>query len=1084
MFTLVSGPFSPHLESALVETVQQIKSADSRAPMAILVPSEALRRRLQWVLCADYSCALFDLHVLTFHQFALHLHAERAAVSSPEAGGTSFELVGDFFYEYLLAELLGKGGQTVGPFADLEASSGLRQAVWRSLRDLLEAQVEPSMALRAVEEGLFDEVAVNRLRGLLGIQEALGLLSRQLGVGLPEDLANSVIPWVANSPFLARLSTVIYYGFYDITQVQLSFLEEVARITGSVKVFFPLTDHPAYQFAQRFVDRHLLKAGVVHYPLQVSHEPFGSVNQSVSSPSVQVVNVIGAQGELVFTCKAILHAVETTGHTFREIGVVARTLDPYGPFLRRVFEEHRIPFYTTATLPLLEEPVAKVWWQLAGLREEQYPWQALLDVVASPYYRRLSVNGCFTHEQKQIWSQAIRHWRLVRGREDWERLAVVANDPQAIGDWQRRIGVPMEEASAALQQCADIVGHLIADCQALPESGSIGELTLAFESLVNTHLSLLQEETSSQMEVPDQAHLTSLSQGFEQVMTQLKQLDRVGTQVKWGAWVEVFRGALEATRRPIPGQSPLGVQVFDAMAARGHAFRTVFILGMNDQVFPRVVREDAFLRDRDRRVLAESLGYKIDEKMHGFDEEALLFALLRHSARDRVYLVYQRADHKGRPLLPSSLLTELMRDGPGCSESEISVPLRVAERGRIPYFSPGEETGQETRLRHLIQGRAIQTDSLEPSFWWNVLRQGLKAVSALERTSSGGGSFDGIMSVEGDHWQDLLSRGLSPTALERYAQCPFRYWMEHVLRTRNVREPLSRDIPSRVWGELGHAILRHVYQYLIDHGWPVSPIEPVHLSSLITSTIEQVSDEYAKHYGKGYMVLWEKMKTLLGPVVFAMIEHDQQEYADQAMMAVDCEVGAEGEIPSELPGGSSLLKIHGRVDRVDQQSDGSRTRIVDYKFSGGLTTRTDNPDLVGEALQGRRLQPPLYSLMSSLSLAGHSGVNSKKIVLPHSAIHSVEFRFIRPLNSDPLTFSSFPGSIWDTPTGDQLLRTIRRWIESIRAGQFFVLPGSYCRDCSWSVACRSQHHPSWVRAYGIPLAKEFRQGRKQRATHE
>ena len=30
MFTLVSGPFSPHLESALVETVQQIKSADSR----------------------------------------------------------------------------------------------------------------------------------------------------------------------------------------------------------------------------------------------------------------------------------------------------------------------------------------------------------------------------------------------------------------------------------------------------------------------------------------------------------------------------------------------------------------------------------------------------------------------------------------------------------------------------------------------------------------------------------------------------------------------------------------------------------------------------------------------------------------------------------------------------------------------------------------------------------------------------------------------------------------------------------------------------------------------------------------------
>ncbi|GJL60263.1 MAG: hypothetical protein NPIRA03_31200 [Nitrospirales bacterium] len=1034
-------------------------------------------------MCAEYSCSLFDLHVLTFHQFALHLYAEQAARGSLEAGVPAFELVGDFFYEYLLAVLLEKSGQTVGPFADLQGSSGLRQAVWRSLRDLLEAQVEPPLALRAVEEGLFDEIAVTRLTGLLNLQEAIGNLSRQLGVGLPEDLANVVTPWVRCSPFVARLSKVIYYGFYDITQVQLSLLEEVAR-TNAVKVFFPLTDQPAYQFAQRFLDRHLLKAGVVCQPLQARHEPFELANRTVSSPPVQVVNVIGSQGELVFTCKTIVHAVETTGHTFHEIGVVARTLEPYGLFLQRVFEEHRIPFCTTATLPLLEDPVAKLWWQLAGLREERYPWQAMLNVVTSPYYRSLSVNGRSGHEQKPIWGQAIRHWRLVQGREDWERLAAVGNDPASMGDWQRKIGVPLEEASAALQQCATVVGQLVADCQALPESGSIGELTLAFEALVHTHLFWLQEETSSQMEEQEQTHTANLAQAFEQVMTQVKQLDRVGTQVTWGAWVDVFREALEGTRMPIPGQSPLGVQVFDAMAARGHAFRTVFILGLNDQVFPRVVREDAFLRDGDRRVLAESLGYKIDEKMHGFDEEALLFALLRHSARDRVYLVYQRADHKGRPLLPSPLLTECVRDVPGCSESEISVPLRVAERVGIPYFSPGEETRQETRLRYLLQGRAIQTDSLEPSFWWKLFRHGLKAVASLERTSTGAGSFDGILGVEGAHWQDLLSRGLSPTALERYAQCPFRYWMEHGLRTRNLREPISRDIPSRIWGELGHAILRHVYQYLIDHKWPVTPIEPVQLSSLIASTTDQVCDEYATLYGKGYVVLWERMKAQLATVVAAMIEYDQQEYVDQAIMPEYCEIGAAGEIVSEGPGGSSLLKIHGRVDRVDRHSDDSRTRIVDYKFSGGLTTRTEGPDLVNEALRGRRLQPALYSMMSSLSLPGHSGEDFKEMMLPDPEIHSVEFRFIRPLNLAPLTFSSFHSSIWATHTGDQLLRTIRRWVEGIRAGQFFVLPGSYCRDCSWSVTCRSQHYPSWLRAYGIPLAKEFRQGRKQRAINE
>jgi ATP-dependent helicase/nuclease subunit B len=96
----------------------------------------------------------------------------------------------------------------------------------------------------------------------------------------------------------------------------------------------------------------------------------------------------------------------------------------------------------------------------------------------------------------------------------------------------------------------------------------------------------------------------------------------------------VFRAALERADLPRQGQAQMGVQVLDVMAARGRPFRTLFVLGMNDHVFPRVVREDAFLRDRDRKVLAESLGYKIDEKLNGFDEEALLFALLHHSAQN------------------------------------------------------------------------------------------------------------------------------------------------------------------------------------------------------------------------------------------------------------------------------------------------------------------------------------------------------------------------------------------------------------------------------------------------------------------
>ena len=71
-----------------------------------------------------------------------------------------------------------------------------------------------------------------------------------------------------------------------------------------------------------------------------------------------------------------------------------------------------------------------------------------------------------------------------------------------------------------------------------------------------------------------------------------------------------------------------GVAVSSASAARGIKFRALFIVGMNEGVFPRTIREDAFLRDRDREVLERDLGYKVSQKLAAFDEEKLMFTLL------------------------------------------------------------------------------------------------------------------------------------------------------------------------------------------------------------------------------------------------------------------------------------------------------------------------------------------------------------------------------------------------------------------------------------------------------------------------
>ena len=120
----------------------------------------------------------------------------------------------------------------------------------------------------------------------------------------------------------------------------------------------------------------------------------------------------------------------------------------------------------------------------------------------------------------------------------------------------------------------------------------------------------------------------------------------------------MFSRIVEQVRVPVSAGTT-GVQVLDAMAARGLPFRALFLIGLNEKVFPRFIREDAFLRDGARRILDETLGFKVDQKLTGYDEEALLATLLVGAARQRLYLLSQRADADGRPLAPSGSAVRL-----------------------------------------------------------------------------------------------------------------------------------------------------------------------------------------------------------------------------------------------------------------------------------------------------------------------------------------------------------------------------------------------------------------------------------------
>ena len=1031
MLRVVTGPFHPDLEDTLITDIVQAKQTDPSAPLAVVVPSKPLRDRIRQRLIAEEGCACLNLHLLTFHQLALRLADERR-VAGPRGREPDLTVVSDLVSQYLIERL-------AAPM-----SPGAAAARWATLRDLKDGGVDARTALGAVAEGVFDADDAEPLQQLFELYATVSARSQELGLGGVDDLTALVTDWALRSAFLTSLRSIHYYGFYDITQVQLSLLEAIAK-AAPVLLYFPLKDGRPFEFARKFFERHVARIAGEIVPLRPA--------ASASGPAiVQRFTVAGAEAEVTLVCKEILTLVETHGYRFDEIGVVARTLEPYQPLMRAVFDRHRIPFISSAGRPAAAEPAIKTLLQLARVPATAFARAPLLDVLTSPFYR----SPAGGEVRSDVLRRTVAALGIRRGEADWRRLACAGDLMRSDGDTdgvEPRVPLPSKDEVARL---AAVVGRLIDDGLALPRQGTVDELTVAFLALARTHLTMLglnDDEPSSD----------PLADAIGSIFMELRQLDRLGGTISWSEWVALLERVVDRSRLPL-ASAEMGVQVLDAMAARGLPFRALFVIGLNEKVFPRYIREDAFLRDRARRVLDETLGFKVDQKLAGYDEELLLATLLVGAARQRLTLIWQRADAAGRPLAPSGYVT----DGtfPTASDgATIAIPRRLSERRGHPQFAPPMLTPDEL-------GLAMIVDGLDPGDCFSITGRdrdlfagGVGALAVLEQGRGALGPYDGdVGAAASAHWDRLTSRGVSPTPLESYARCPFQYFARHVLRLEMVRVPEPDELPAQIVGQLIHATLRLCGERLLAAGWPAREQDGVQLRAHAASAAEAVFSGYADLCGTGYPLLWDMTRETVVALVAASFALDADRWREIGTRPVQFEVEAAGTLPGIM---ADPIPLRGRLDRIDQMASGG-VRIVDYKFQVGAARKSQDGDLLQSAVRGFRLQPALYAL---LDLKGGRPIE-------------IEFRLLAPGRMPPVETVSFSSSAWTGPAAPRLQATLYTLLEGIRSGRYFMLPDGYCDYCEMTSACRRHHAPSWWRTYTAAPSRALRELRTVKIKHE
>jgi len=1064
----ILGPFHPDLEDALVDEILEHKGVDLLSPLLILVPSDLLRRRLKILLSRERGLALLNVQLLTFYQLSLRLQAER--------GGAPPELRDDLFLEEGLRQIIRTRQPGTEPFAGIEERAGGCAALWQTLRDLRDGLVDPAVALEALGEGHFSQRASERTSQLLALLQTFRKFCHEKSIADQSDLDRSATEQAPWSGFLKQFARVFYYGFYDLTQIQVDFFHAVARHYPTT-LFFPLLSakpsHDAWRFAERFYESYVQghNTEATQEPAHEASLPAGArlfdeakARKYSDFPKqwrCQITNTFGIHDEVAAAAKEILKLVDDGKMQFHEIGVVARSLDSHGRIVKDIFHKHRIPLAGAIEEPLGQFPLTKAVILLQNLAGKDFLRGQVIDLLSSPYFRFQNIVDS-SLPRPDLWDLATRELAICKGVAEWRRLRRYNHDlelRQISDDDEPRV---IRIAAQQLAALADIVETLAADLIQLPPQASWREYVAAWKILLKKYLGIAPVADMTAPSVDSEPGAEILA-----VLDQLAGLDSVENRVALNDFTHTFQHWLERSRVTDDRRNRDGVLVLNATAARGLSFRALFVLGMNEGVFPRTIRQDAFLRDHDREVLERDLGYKVSQKLTAFDEEKLLFTLLVGAARERLYCSFQRADDSGRVLAPSWYVGELeraLKDSGLLSES-ITVPRSIIEKAAAPPFDRQDVLlPEELAIRLTLQAQdptaLIEASAPLPALY----KQGRKVVAEIDQSSDRLLGYDGMVGKFDSYWKHFSERGLSPTALETYARCPFQFFARHALGLEPLDRPEEILGPSPAeFGELGHEILKTFYRALIDGGYFAGKAATVDVETTLQAVAARAFADYEENHPVGYPLAWESLKDGLVQLLRQVIALDLAELANSGFAPVSLETAVTGRLPADWPEPLKGLAIRGRMDRIDRND--ARLRVIDYKFKFGANPATQDMNLIRSALRGERLQPPFYYM-----LAEHWA--EQQVTKPSRPALEADFYYIAPRWTEgPLVSSHYGGEGLADKIGIATKQTIAYLADGVRKGQFFINRGAYCGHCDAAPICRKNHPPSLWRAENDPITR-------------
>lgn len=457
------------------------------------------------------------------------------------------------------------------------------------------------------------------------------------------------------------------------------------------------------------------------------------------------------------------------GVRYREIAVIVRDTELYEGILDAYLEKYGIPYFLSVREPLTSKPLIRLILSALAIRADS--WRAD-DVIG---YLKTGLTGIKAGEIDRF-ETYVNRW-AIRGRRFWDENDWTMNPDGYSKTVSEKAARTLDRINLIRKQITEPLNAFFECFEAESTVKSVSAALYNFLVRLN---------------IPRKCRTEEEVRVFNAVCDALDQLVAVMplTQVTADLYLKLFTMLIaEADIGNIPKGSDC-VTVGSSATVRNDGIRYVFLMGVNEGIFPAAIAEDPLFTDSEKLLLENECELSMPPDTARLESEEL-YGFLRSvsCASEGVAFSYPVSDPSGKALKPSLAVYRtkaLFKDLK--EEAEESRP--VAER----IFDSKSSFETAVRFRNAPEGKALFSLYAEDESF-------SQRAEALKMPITDPNASVSEETVKKFYRDEVV---LSKSSLESYNNCPFSFWGNYPL-SLDDKAPYTFDFADT--GILVHHVL-------------------------------------------------------------------------------------------------------------------------------------------------------------------------------------------------------------------------------------------------------------------------------------